>query len=191
MRIVFNVSASPALQATWRQNRMTNRPGMMVGDDEHTVQHAMLEVGQPAPPFTVLTPRFAPRTLDDYAGKIKVLSVIPSVDTSVCSAQTRRFNEAAASLGDGIVVLTISADAPFALGRYCANEGIENSETLSTARDMQFADDYGVHDVDWRMCQRAVFVLDRDNIVQHAEYVPDMGQEVDFEAALAAAKALT
>jgi len=170
---------------------MTNRPGMMVGDHEHTVQHAMLEVGQPAPPFTVLTPRFAPRTLDDYAGKIKVLSVIPSVDTSVCSAQTRRFNEAAASLNEAVVVLTISADAPFALGRYCAAEGIENSETLSTARDMRFADDYGVHDVDWRMCQRAVFVLDRDNIVQHAEYVPDMDQEVDFEAALAAAKALT
>lgn len=169
---------------------MTNRPGMMVGDDEHTVQHAMLEVGQLAPPFTLLTPRFASRTLDDYAGKVKILSVVPSVDTSVCSAQTRRFNEEAASLGADVVVLTVSADAPFALGRYCAAEGIENSEALSTARDMQFADDYGVHDVDWRMCQRAVFVLDRDNIVQHAEYVPEMGQEVDFEAALAKAKSL-
>lgn len=169
---------------------MTNRPGMLVGDDEHTVQHAMLAVGQTAPPFTLLTPRFAERTLDDYAGKIKILSVVPSVDTSVCSAQTRRFNEEAASLGPDVVVLTISADAPFALGRYCAAEGIENTETLSTARDMQFADDYGVHDINWRMCQRSVFVLDRDNIIQYAEYVPEMGQEVDFNAALAKAKSL-
>lgn len=166
------------------------RPGMLVGEAEHRVQGPMLQVGQPAPDFTLLNPRLRPRTLDNYAGKVKIISTVPSVDTSVCSAQTRRFNEEAAALGEGIVVLTVSADLPFALGRYCANEGIENSETLSTYQDMAFADAFGVHDVDWRVCQRAVFVLDKDNIVQHCEYVPVIGQEVDFEAALAKAKTL-
>lgn len=169
---------------------MANRPGMMVGDSEHTVQNDMLEVGQAAPDFILLTPQLQQRSLGDYSDKVKVLSVVPSVDTSVCSAQTRRFNEEAASLSDDIVVLTVSADLPFALGRYCANEGIGNSETLSTYKDMKFADDYGVHDIDWRVCQRAVFVVDKDNKIQHVEYVPVIGNEVDFDTALSKAKEL-
>lgn len=169
---------------------MVARPGMMVGENEHTVQNDMLNVGASAPDFTLLTPKLALKTLSDYEGKVKVLSVIPSIDTGVCSAQTRRFNQEAAELGGNIVVLTVSADLPFALGRYCANEGIENTETLSTYKDMAFANDYGVHDTDWRVCQRAVFVLDKDNVVQYAEYVPVIGQEVDFEAALSKAREL-
>lgn len=166
------------------------RPGMVVGDKEHRVQYAMLEVGQQAPDFVLFTPRQSPRTLESYAGKVKIISVVPSVDTSVCSAQTRRFNQEAASLSEGIVVLTVSADLPFALGRYCANEGIKNTATLSTYRDMKFADDYGVHDLDWRICQRALFVLDQQNVVRYAEYVPVMDNEVNFEAGLAVAKSL-
>lgn len=166
------------------------RPGMMVGDNEHTVQHDMLEVGTPAPDFALVATDLTMRSLASYEGRVKIISVVPSVDTGVCSAQTRRFNEEAAGLGDSIAVLTVSADTPFALKRYCGNEGIENSETLTTYRDMKFADDYGVHDVDWRVCQRSVFVLDKDNVVQHAEYVPVIGQEVDFDAALAKARSL-
>lgn len=170
---------------------MANRPGMMVGDNEHTVQNDMLEVGSKAPDFTLLATNLSPRTLADYDGKVKILSVVPSVDTSVCSAQTQRFNKEAAELGDAnIAVLTISADLPFALKRYCGNEGIKNTETLSTYKDMKFADDYGVHDLDWRVCQRAVFVLDKDNVIQFAEYVPVIGDEVNFEAALEKAKSL-
>ncbi|MDX1994916.1 MAG: thiol peroxidase [bacterium] len=169
---------------------MSHRPGMMVGDHEHPVQKEMLQVGQPAPDFTLHTPRQQPRSLSDYDGKVKIISCVPSVDTRVCSAQTRRFNEEAASLGDNIVVLTVSADLPFALGRYCANEGIEKTETLSTYRDMKFADDYGVHDTEWRVCQRAVFVVDKDNTIQHVEYVPVIGNEVDFGAALSKAREL-
>ena len=169
---------------------MANRPGMMVGDHEHTVIHDMLEVGSKAPDFQLITNRLQTKTLADYDGKVKIISVIPSIDTSVCSAQTRRFNEEADSLGDDIAVLTVSADTPFALGRYCGNEGIESSETLTTYRDMKFADDYGVHDLDWRVCQRAVFVLDKDNVIQFAEYVPVIGDEVDFDATLSKAKSL-
>ena len=169
---------------------MATRLGMKVGDIEHTVRGDMLTVGSKAPDFILWTPRQAEKTLGDYAGKVKILSVIPSIDTRVCSAQTRRFNEEAAALSDGIVVLTISADQPFALGRYCENEGIENTETLSTVRDMRFAEDYGVHDVDWRVCQRAVFVVDKDDVIRYAEYVSVIGDEVDFNATLETARAL-
>ncbi len=165
------------------------RKGMMVGDNEHPVQNEMLATGWKAPDFNLIATDLSSRSLADYAGKVKVISVIPSIDTGVCAAQTRRFNEEAARLGD-TVVLTVSADMPFALGRFCGAEAIENTETLTTQRDMQFADDYGVHDTEWRICQRAVFVLDRDNVLRHAEYVPVIGDEVDYDAALAAARSL-
>ena len=165
------------------------RKGLMVGDSEHHVQNDMLAIGAAAPDFNLIANDLSSKSLADYAGKVKVISVIPSIDTGVCADQTRRFNAEAAAL-DNTVVLTVSADMPFALGRFCGSEGIDNTETLSTQRDMQFADDYGVHDTDWRICQRAVFVLDRANVVQHAEYVPIIGDEVDYDAALAKAKAL-
>jgi thiol peroxidase len=163
---------------------------MKVGDKEHHVQGPMLNVGDKAPDFTLTANDRSTRSLADYVGKVKILSVVPSIDTSVCSAQTHRFNEAAAGLSNDVVVLTISADTPFALKRYCGNEGISRTETLSTFMDMKFADDYGVHDTDWRVCQRSVFVLDRDNVIRHAEYVPVIGHEVDFDAALAKAREL-
>lgn len=169
---------------------MANRSGMKVGNAEHNVQYDMLDVGTTAPDFELVANDLSTKSLADYDGKVKVISVIPSIDTSVCSAQTRRFNEEAAKLGDKVIVLTVSADMPFALKRYCGNEGIDNTETLSTYRDMKFADDYGVHDTDWRVCQRSVFVVDKDNVVQYAEYVPVIGDEVDFVAALSKAQNL-
>ncbi len=165
------------------------RKGMMVGDSEHQIQNDMLRVGAPAPDFLLIANDLSSKSLADYAGKVKVISVIPSIDTGVCSDQTRRFNREAAGLKD-TVVLTVSVDLPFALGRFCGSEGIDGTETLSTHRDMRFADDYGVHDTDWRICQRAVFVLDRDNVLRYVEYVPVIGNEVDFDAALAKARQL-
>ena len=166
------------------------RPGMKVGEAEHNVQGEMLEAGSKAPDFTLIDTGMGEKSLGDYAGKVKIISVIPSVDTGVCSAQTIRFNKEMANLSDDVVILTVSADMPFALKRYCGAEGIESLETLSTYRDMQFADAYGVHDTDWRVCQRAVFVVDKDNTIQHAEYVPVIGDEVDFDAALDKARSL-
>ncbi|MXX49449.1 MAG: thiol peroxidase [Chloroflexi bacterium] len=162
---------------------------MMVGDNEHPIQNDMLAVGSAAPDFTLIANDLSSRSLADYAGQVKVISVIPSIDTGVCATQTRRFNAEAAGLNE-TVVLTVSADMPFALGRFCGAEGIDNTETLTTQRDMQFADDYGVHDTEWRICQRAVFVLDRDNVLRHVEYVGVIGDEVDYDSALAAARAL-
>ncbi|MBZ0275054.1 MAG: thiol peroxidase [Anaerolineae bacterium] len=163
---------------------------MKVGDKEFPVQGDMLEVGAPAPDFRLTANDFSTRTLANYEGKVKILSVIPSIDTGVCSAQTRRFNQEAATLDDTVVILTVSADMPYALRRYCGNEGITGTETLSTYLDMAFADAYGVHTPRFRVCQRSVFVLDKDNVLRYAEYVPVMGHEVNFEAALEVAKKL-
>ena len=165
------------------------RAGMKVGDNEHTIKNDMLQVGTKAPDFTLIANDLSSKTLADYDGKVKVISCIPSIDTRVCAAQTRRFNEEASKLSD-TVVLTVSADAPFALKRFCGNEGIDNTGTLTTVRDMKCADDYGVHDVDWRVTQRAVFVIDKDNIVQYAEYVPVIGDDINFIAVLAKAQDL-
>jgi thiol peroxidase len=167
---------------------LLQRPGMKIGEAEHRVQGPMLEVGSPAPDFELTAPDRSKRTLANYEGKVKIISCVPSVDTRVCSAQTRRFNQEAANLSSDIVILTVSADLPPALRRYCASEGIENSETLSDHLTMKFSDDYGVHDVEWRWCQRAVFVVDQNNIVRYAEYVPVIGQEVSFDAALEVAR---
>jgi thioredoxin-dependent peroxiredoxin len=167
-----------------------SRPGMLVGDKEHHVQQEMLQVDQPAPDFQLIANDNSVKTLNDYAGKVKVISVVPSLDTRVCAAQTRRFNEEAANLHQDVVILTVSADLPFAQRRWCGAEGIERVVTLSTHRDMKFADDYGVHDTDWRVCQRSVFVVDKDNTIRHAEYVYKIGDEPDYIAALAAAQKL-
>ncbi len=165
------------------------REGLMVGDNEHHVQREMLQTGMDAPDFQLIANDLSSKSLGDYGDQVKIISVIPSIDTGVCSAQTRRFNEEAAAL-QNTVVLTVSADMPFALGRFCGAEGIENTETLSTQRDMKFADDYGVHDTEWRICQRAVFVIDQRNVLQHAEYVNIIGNEVDYAAALTKAREL-
>lgn len=166
--------------------------GMMVGENGHTVRGSMLQAGADAPDFELVASKdMRTKTLKDYEGKVKLISVVPSLDTRVCSAQTHRFNQEAANLSEDVAILTVSADLPFAQNRWCGAEGIDQVETLSTHKDMQFSDAYGVHDVDWRVNQRAVFVVGKDNKIVHAEYVPVIGDEVDFDAALAAAKQAT
>ena len=169
---------------------MTTRPGMYIGQDEHEVQNEMLKVGEIAPDFSLTANNWAAKTLADYQGKIKIISVVPSLDTRVCAAQTRRFNEEAAGLGSDVVILTVSADLPYAQRRWCAAEGIDQVVTLSDHKDMNFSDAFGVHVIDMRITQRALFVLDRDDVVQYAEYVPLIGNEVTFDAALAKAREL-
>jgi thioredoxin-dependent peroxiredoxin len=166
------------------------RIGMMLLGNELPVEGAMLEIGQSAPDFRLTANNWAQKSLADYAGKVKIFSVVPSLDTSVCAAQTRRFNQEAANLSTDIVILTVSADLPYAQGRWCGAEGITAVQTLSDHKDMNFSTAYGVHVTPIRICQRAVIVVDQDNVVRYVEYTPEIGQEVDFSAALAAAKAL-
>ncbi len=166
------------------------RPGMVTRGNELAVVGEMLQVGESAPDFALTANDWQTKTLADYAGKVKIISVVPSLDTRTCATRTRRFNQEASGLSDATVVLTVSADLPYAQRRWCAAEGIDRVETLSDHQTMDFSTAYGVHVVDRRICQRAVFVLDRDNVVRHAEYVYMMGEEPDYETALAVAREL-
>lgn len=167
-----------------------SRPGMLLLGNELVVRADMLKVGQSAPEFSLTANNWRSKSLADYAGKVKVISVVPSLDTSVCSTQTRRFNQEASGLSSSVVVLTASADLPYAQARWCAAEGIERVETLSDHKTMAFADAYGVHVVQLRIMQRAVFVVDAYNVVRHAEYVHSIDDEPNYSAVISIAKGL-
>ncbi|MCP8617122.1 thiol peroxidase [Salirhabdus salicampi] len=146
-----------------------------------------LRVGQQAPNFTVLANDLSEVTLKNYEDSVKLISVIPSIDTGVCDAQTRRFNEEASEL-DGVNVLTVSMDLPFAQRRWCGANGIENVETLSDHRNASFGEAYGVLIQELRLLTRAVFVVDRHNKVSYVEYVSEATNHPNYEAAIQAAK---
>jgi thiol peroxidase len=149
-----------------------------------------LKPGDRAPAFTLKRPRNETVSSEQFAGKPLVISVIPSIDTGVCSKQTRRFNEEAAALGDKVNILTVSADLPFAQSRWCGAEGIDKVVMASDYFDMRFGDAYGTHIKEVRLESRAVFVVDQEGIIRHAEYVPVSGQEPNYGAALAVLKEL-
>jgi len=140
-----------------------------------------------APSFELARQDLTPATLETFAGKKKVLNIFPSVDTPVCATSVRTFNEKA-SAKDGVVVLNISADLPFAAKRFCGAEGLEGVETLSSFRS-SFAEDYGVKMVDGPLAglmARAVLVLNEKDEIVHRELVPEIAQEPDYDAALGA-----
>ncbi len=143
--------------------------------------------GSPAPAFRLTTGSLADVGLEAYAGKRKVLNIVPSLDTAVCATSARHFNQAAASLVN-TVVLVISADLPFAQGRFCSAEGLANVVPLSMMRDREFARAYGVLLVDGPLaglCARAVVVLDEQDRVLHTQLVDEITTEPDYEATLA------
>jgi thiol peroxidase len=146
-----------------------------------------IKVGDSAPDFTVLANDLSPVTLKDTNGKVRIISVVPSLDTGVCDAQTRKFNEEAAKLED-VVVLTVSMDLPFAQKRWCAAAGLENVMTVSDHRDASFGEAYGVLMKELRLLARSVFVIDSANKITYAEYVPEGTTHPQYEAALEAAK---
>ncbi len=148
-----------------------------------------VSTGQKAPDFTLLNNDLSPRTLADYKGKTLILSVVPSLDTGVCDLQTRRFNSEAAGLGDHVRILTVSCDLPFAQARWCGAAGATQLETLSDHRDLSFGTAYGVVIKELRLLARSIFVVDKSGTVTYTEIVPEVTHEVNFEAALAAARA--
>ena len=127
---------------------------------------------------------------EQFAGKPLSISVVPSVETDVCSRQTRRFNQAAAALGDKVNILTVSADLPFAQGRWCGAEGVETMIMASDHLDMSFGDAYGTHIKELRFESRAAFVIDAQGVIRYAEYVANAGLEPDYDAVLGALQAL-
>ncbi|PVX51750.1 peroxiredoxin [Balneicella halophila] len=145
-----------------------------------------IKVGDKAPDFTVLKPDLSPVKLSDFASEVVVISAAPSVDTAVCATQTAKFNQAANK--EGINVLSVSCDLPFALGRFCAAEGIDKAITASDHKDLEFGEKYGFIMEPLRLLARGVVVVDKEGIVQHVEYVPEVTDEPDYDAALEAAK---
>ncbi len=157
------------------------------GDPIHTSGN-LPEVGSSAPGFTLVAADLSEKSLGDYAGKSVVLNIFPSVDTPVCAASVRAFNEKAAGRDD-TVVLCISADLPFAASRFCGAEGLEGVETLSTFRSAQFGNDYGMTIVDGALAGvlgRAIVVVNGKGQVTYTELVPEIAQEPDYDGALAA-----
>ena len=145
-------------------------------------------VGDTAPAFSLVGKDLKDVALASFAGKRKVLNIVPSLDTPTCATSTRKFNERASSLAD-TVVLVISADLPFAMGRFCSTEGLANVTPLSTMRGRAFMRDYGVEITSGPLVgvtARAVIVLDGKDRVVHAELVSEIKNEPDYEAALAA-----
>lgn len=146
------------------------------------------EKGAVARAFTLTGADLEDKPLSAWDGKRKILNIVPSVDTGVCAASTRKFNEKASGL-DNTIVLVISADLPFAAGRFCGAEGLEEVITLSTFRNDHFREDYGVAIVNGPLqglCARAVVVLDENNSVIHSQLVDEITTEPDYDAALAA-----
>lgn len=146
------------------------------------------KVGDTAPDFKLVSGDLSDVSLADFAGKKKLLNIVPSLDTGVCATSTRKFNEAALN---GAVLMVISADLPFAQGRFCTAEGTQNAVTLSTMRGAAFMQNYGVAITSGPLAgvtARAVIVLDEANKVLHAELVPEIKQEPNYDAALAALK---
>ncbi len=144
-----------------------------------------IKVGDQAPDFTVLDGGLAPVTLSDAKGKKVILSIAPSLDTSVCATQTRKFNEKASQLDD-TEIYTITVDLPFAQGRFCSTEGIENIKVLSDHKELSFGEQYGFVIEELRLLARGIVVIDEKGIVKHVEYVPEVTNEPNYDAALAA-----
>ncbi|PTI78761.1 thiol peroxidase [Staphylococcus succinus] len=149
-----------------------------------TLLGSQVKEGETAPDFTVLDNDLNQVNLSTYDGQKKLISVVPSIDTGVCDQQTRKFNEEAAQ--EEGVVLTVSADLPFAQKRWCASNGLDNVITLSDHKDLSFGGNYGVGMEELRLLARSVFVLDKNNKVVYTEIVSEGTDFPDFEAALEA-----
>jgi len=162
--------------------------GVTFAGNPVTLLGNQLKVGEKAPNFTVLTNDLSEVTLNDSKGYVRLISVVPSIDTGVCDAQTRRFNEEAAKL-DNVKVLTVSVDLPFAQKRWCGSNGIENVQTLSDHRDLSFGEAFGVAIKELRLLARSVFVVDSNDLVTYVQYVDEVTEHPNYEAAIEAAKA--
>ena len=156
-------------------------PLTVIGDD--------LKVGDKAPDFVVQANDWSlVRGLADTAGQVRILAAVPSLETSVCDAETRRFNEEAASLGTDIVIQVISTDLPYTQKRWCGAAGVARVRTLSDHLNAEFGVKYGVLIKERRIFRRAVFVVSKDDRLAYVAYMPELGDAPDFETVLTAAK---
>jgi thiol peroxidase len=147
-----------------------------------------LKPGDPAPDFEAVDVNLKPATLESTGKNVRIFSVVPSLDTPVCDAQTKRFEEAAAQLKD-LDIYTISMDLPFAQKRWCSSFGVDHVKMLSDHKNGSFGENYGTLIKELRIESRAIFVIGKDNKVKYVEYVKEVGDYPNYDAALNAAKA--
>jgi len=143
------------------------------------------KIGEKADNFTVLDKELKEISLKDFTGKIKLISVTPSLDTPVCDIQARRFNQEAAKLPDDVVIMNISMDLPFAISKFCTTAGIDKVKAYSDHRDASFGNAYGVLIKELRLLARSIFIIDRDDIIRYIELVPELSHQPDYDKALA------
>lgn len=170
---------------------MTERAGgVTLKGNPLTVLGDTLKVGDKAPGFELSNNLFSPDivTLADSAGKVRLISVVPSLNTGICDAQTRRFNEEIGKFGDKVIGYTVSVDLPVMQSSWCESAGVKNIHMLSDYRTMSFGSAYGTYVKDLRIEQRSVFIVDANDTVRYVEYVPEIAQHPDYETALAALK---
>lgn len=165
-----------------REIRFDGRPMTLVGDEK--------KAGDKAPSFNAVNQNMEDTSSDQFSGKIRIISVFPSVDTPVCSRQNKRFNKEVSSLGDDVAILSISVDLPFAQKRFCDVEGIKNAYMLSDYSSLDFGTKYGFLIAELRLLGRGVVVIDKEGIIRYIEYVNEITDEVDFEKALEAVRSL-
>lgn len=149
-----------------------------------------VQVGDKAPDFTVVDGDLKEVRLKDFAGKMKVVSVSASLDTPVCDMQARRFNQEAAKLPEDVVILNITMDLPFAISRFCTTSGIDKVHAYSDHRDASFGNAYGVLIKELRLLARSIFIIDKNDVVQYVEIVPELTSHPDYDKALGAVKKL-
>lgn len=167
---------------------MQKRSGIITfGGNPLTLAGTEIKVGDKAPNFTVLDTDLSPVTLKDSSGLIRIISVVPSIDTPVCDMQTRWFNQDATKL-DGVTILTVSVDLPFALKRYCGANEIKSIKALSDHRDLDFGLKYGFVIDELRLLSRGVIIIDRNDVVRYVEYVTEITEQPNYEQAIAAVK---
>ncbi len=162
---------------TFRGNPLT-----LVGNEVRT--------GDKAPPFVALDKDLTPVRLIDFSGKVKIISVTPSLDTPVCNLQATTFNKRAQSMANDVALINISMDLPFAIARFCSSEGIDRLRTLSDHKEASFGIGYGVLVEEMRLLARSIFVIDKGDIIRYVEIVPEMTNEPNYDKALEAASKL-
>ncbi len=155
-----------------------------------TLSGTAVDIGQKAPDFEVADNELNAITLSSFAGKTLIICSVPSLDTSVCDRETRKFNEKAAELGEEIAVLVISMDLPFAQKRWCGAAGIQNLKTLSDHRDASFGKAYGVLIEELRLLARAIFIIDKQGVIRYKQIVSEITNEPDYDGCLEAIKQL-
>ena len=149
-----------------------------------TLMGPELKAGDKAPSFQLLANDLSPVTLESFKGKTKLISVVPSLDTPVCDQQTKRFNEEASKLPSDVVILTVSADLPFAQTRWCGAAHADKIKTLSDHRETSFAKAYGVLIKELRLLSRSIFIVGADDRIKYVEYVKEITQHPNYEKAL-------